>query len=217
MKTLLKIMLVLAAIFASTFLLAQATGLLTIDKIEGWLGAAKTLSPLYVGGIVVALLFADLFIAVPTLTVTILAGFFLGAVWGAVVAISGLMMAGLCGYTLSSIYGERLVKHLIRDEDQRQDARSAIQQHGFFMILLARAMPILPEVTSCLAGLTRMRFLTFVAALALNTIPYAIIAAYAGSVSSLNDPKPALFTAIGLTAFFWISWFVYKRRTKTRL
>jgi len=78
MKTLLKLFLSLAAVFASTFLIAKLFGLLSVAQIENWLGQAQQLSPLYVGSIVALLLFADLFIAVPTLTITILAGYFLG-------------------------------------------------------------------------------------------------------------------------------------------
>ena len=214
LKALLKIMLTLVLVFASTFIIVKSTGVLTVDKIEGWFEAAKLLSPVYVAGIVIALLFADLFIAVPTLTVMIFGGFFLGHSLGAGAAITGVMLAGLCGFGISRLYGEKFLRFLVKDDVQRNNAKTTFQQHGVVMILLSRAIPILPEVTACMAGMTRMPFLTFIAAWSISTIPYAIIATYAGSISSLDNPKPAIFAAIGLTAFSWAGWFIFKKARK---
>ena len=80
MKPLLKIMLILALAFASTFIIFKSTGLITVEKIELWLEMAKNADPIWVALIVAGLLFADLFIAVPTLTTMILGGFFLGPI-----------------------------------------------------------------------------------------------------------------------------------------
>lgn len=65
MKTLIKLFLILAAVFASTFVIIQVTGVLTIEDIRAWLEAAKSVSPWIIGLVVAGLLFADLFIAVP--------------------------------------------------------------------------------------------------------------------------------------------------------
>ncbi len=211
MKSLIKLFLIIAALFGSTFLIIKATGLLTVEQIEGWLTYAKSLSPVYVGGIVAALLFADLFIAVPTLTVTILSGYFLGHAYGAVAALIGLILAGVCGYVLSRRYGNSILKFLMKDDAKREEAVNAFNKHGFVSILLSRAMPILPEATACLAGMTKMKFSRFITAWLIAAIPYVLIATYAGSVSSLDNPKPAIFAAIGLSGFLWTAWFIYHR------
>ena len=164
MKPLIKVFLIIATCFAATFLLIKFTGILTVEQIEGWLTQAKELSPIYVGTIVGLLLFADLFIAVPTLTVTILAGYFLGHTYGAVSALIGVILSGVCGYTLSRCYGDIILGFLLKDEGKRNEAIITFQKHGFMMILLSRAMPILPEVTACLSGMTRMPFSKFILA-----------------------------------------------------
>jgi len=217
MKSFIKLLLIISIGFACTFLLIKSTGLLTVEQIEGWLIQAKNLSPFYVGSIIFLLLFADLFIAVPTLTITILAGYFLGHVQGALAALTGLMMAGVCGYALSHHYGKKILGFLLKDDEQRNDAIDAFQQHGFVMILLSRAMPILPEATACLAGMTRMPFWQFLTAWSISTIPYVFIASYAGSISSFEDPKPAIIIAIGISSFLWISWFFYRRLNRKNI
>ncbi len=214
MKPLIKIILIIASIFASTFILFRATGLLTVAQIETWLTQAQAISPIYIFSIVTLLLFADLFIAVPTLTITILAGHFLGFGWGSMAALSGLILAGLAGYTISRYYGEAVLRFLLRDKDKQKEVRQTFSQHGFVMILLARAAPILPETTTCLSGLTKMKFAKFLLAYLLSTVPYVLIAAYGGSKSTLANPKPAIFTAIGLYAILWTSWFLYRRFKK---
>lgn len=211
MTPLIKIMLTLAAVFASTFLILRSMGLLTVEQIETWLEAAQTISPVYVAGAVVTLLFADLFIAVPTLTIITLSGFFLGHAYGATAAITGLMLAGLCGYGLSYLYGEKLVAFIIKDKGQYDEAKALFERHGVIMILLSRAVPILPEVMACMAGITRMPLPLFILVWAFNTVPYALIATYAGSISTLDNPKPAIFTAIGLTVFFWAGWLMFRK------
>ena len=214
MKALFRLVLIIGAVFAATFLLVKTTGSLSVGQIETWLNQARTLSPALVATVVFALLFADLFVAVPTMTVTILSGFFLGHALGSAVALAGLMAAGICGYGLGRVLGSRILAFLVPSEAERDEARETFRAHGFVMILLSRAVPILPEVTACLAGMTGMRFTRFLLAWSLSTIPYALIAAFAGSVSSLANPKPALFTPLGLSATLWLAWFVFSRHRR---
>ncbi|EPJ47894.1 MAG: hypothetical protein OFPI_31490 [Osedax symbiont Rs2] len=82
------------------------------------------------------------------------------------------------------------------------------------MILFSRAMPILPEVTACLSGITKMPFVKFLLAWTASSVPYALIATYAGSISSLENPKPAIIAAITLTLIMWSAWFIFQRVTK---
>ncbi len=219
MKTLIKLFLIIAAFFGSTFVVIKIFDLITVDDIRVWLEAAKDISPLYIGLLVSALLFADLFIAVPTMTVCILSGYFLGAGFGALFSIIGVTVAGITGHLLSRSAGRTLLKKFVREPKELQDMETTFQQHGFVIILISRALPILPETATCLSGLTRMPISKFLLAWVISSYPYVAIATYAGSVSSIDDPKPAIFTAIALSAFFWVSWIVflkYKARgTKT--
>jgi uncharacterized membrane protein YdjX (TVP38/TMEM64 family) len=212
MKALIKVALVLVLVFAATFVVIKFTGLITLDDIKAGLQAAHGLSPWWLSALVVSLLLADLLIAMPTLTVILLSGYFLGPIWGAVAALSGLTLAGLGGYGLGRCYGERLLCWLVRDELQREQAKDSFQSHGAAMILLARALPILPEVSACLAGLTGMTLTRFLLAWMASAIPYVLIATYAGSVSNVAQPQPAIFTAIGLSALFWCAWLFYAKR-----
>lgn len=207
-------MLTLGLFFTLVMVILNLTDLLTVDKIRLWMETAQTLSPIYVAAIIVLLLFADLVMAVPSLTITILAGYFLGPLAGTMAAVSGMMLAGLSGYSLSRYKGERLVRFLIKDDADRQQAKQTFLDHGIIIILLSRAAPVIPEVSACMAGLTRMPFKRFLGAWSLSSIPYAAIAAYAGSVSSLSNPMPAILAAIFLSSAFWLGWSIFTKWKK---
>lgn len=78
MRPLLAVMLVLGAVFASTFVAGRLLGILTEANVRAWLAEAGSVSPAWIAGLVILLLFIDLFVAVPTLTVTLLGSYFLG-------------------------------------------------------------------------------------------------------------------------------------------
>jgi len=214
MKHLIKVIAIIASFFALTFVLVKMTGILSVEQIKTWLLQAKELSPYYVGSIVVLLLFSDLFIAMPTMTVITLSGYFLGFQYGITASLIGLILAGVTGYGLSNILGERIFGFLLKKEKARQEAIVTFRQHSFIMILLSRAMPILPEVTACLAGMTKMKFSKFMLAWLISTVPYVLIISYAGSISSIEDPRPAIYTAIGISATLWTGWYLFNLKSK---
>lgn len=212
MKQLLIIAAVLAAVFASTFLLIKGTGLVTLADIEGALAKASRLDSIYVVGIIVVLLFSDLFIAIPTLTVSILAGYFLGFALGGVSSLVGMLASGVTGYFICWKYGPSLLLRIYKDPKPLQEMQSLFAEHGTIALILCRAAPILPEVCCCLAGANRMPVQRFLVFYIIGTAPYAFIAAYAGSQSSLADPKPAAMAFIGVSSVLWLAWSIFIRR-----
>ncbi len=212
MKDMIKIMLVLALVFASIFIIVKATGVLSLDGINSALEKAQQIHPVYLIAIVVGLLFSDLFISVPTMTVSIMAGYFLGWPMGAMATLGGLYLAGITGYVISRIYGYRLLNHVYKDKQRLEDIHNHYSEYGPAILVICRAMPILPEVSCCMAGATRMPFSRFLTMYSLGTVPYALIITYVGSISSLENPTPAVMAAIGMSLTLWLSWFFLWRK-----
>lgn len=42
------------------------------------------------------------------------------------------------------------------------------------------------------------------------------IAAYAGSVSAIDDPMPAIYAALFLYGVMWLGWMIYRRKRMAR-
>ena len=169
MKYLIKVMLILGCTFATTFIVGRLLGILTVENVQNWLDWAGRVDPLVVTGIVVLLLFADLFVAVPTLTITILAGYFLGFPLGAAAAFIGMCLAAYSGYEISRMWGQRGIAFLVKDAEDRASLVASFQASGPAMIMLSRAVPIVTEVSACMAGATRMPLARYSAFFAVGT------------------------------------------------
>ena len=88
------------------------------------------------------------------------------------------------------------------------------QESGPVMIMLSRAVPIVPEVTACMAGATGMRFSRYLTFFAIGTVPYVSVASYAGSISSLESPQPAIYAILLLNLVLWSGWFLLRRKRR---
>jgi len=147
------------------------------------------------------------------MTVTLLSGYFLGAVVGGVSALIGMMFAATTGYIISRKFGPSLLYRIYKDEQKLSEMRTIFGRHGAFVLLICRAAPILPELCCCLSGATKMPFIRFILYFSIGTVPYAFIASYAGSISTLSNPKPAILTAIIVSGGLWLVWFFFLKIT----
>lgn len=211
MKDLVKIGLTLAALFLSTFVIMRMTGLVTEADVRFYLAAAHDVHPAYLAALVILLLFVDLFIAVPTLATVLLAGYFLGPVLGALASIAGFAAMGCTGYGLGRRFGSRLLVRIYRDEVRLAAIQKSFETNGLLVLFVCQALPILPEVSCCLAGTTKMPFPKFLLGFSVGTIPVAAIVAYAGSISTLSNPTPAILASIGITVTLWAMWTLLNR------
>jgi uncharacterized membrane protein YdjX (TVP38/TMEM64 family) len=214
MKLLIKSIIILFLFFTSMLLIMKFTGLLTIEDIKAIFTNLQTQPSYMIGSLVILLLFIDLFIAIPTMTVILLAGYFLGFQLALLYTSIGLLGASLTGYTLSIFYGERIINKLSNDQKQINQMKQLFNTHGMILIMLSRAVPLLPEISACLAGTCHMNLKKYLLAWTIGTIPYISIMTYAGSISSIDDPTPALVAALGVTVLFSIGWFIFKKINK---
>lgn len=212
MKDLLKIALVLALAFASTFLLIQGTGLVTEEGVRAFLAEAHTIHPGWFVLLVILLLVVDLLIAVPTMATILLAGYFLGPVLGGAAAAMGLMLLGTLGYGLGFRFGRPILGRLFKDEARLAGIEAAFARNDLLVLFVCQALPILPELSCTLAGVARMRFARFLLGYGVGVVPFAFIVAWGGSASTASDPWPAIYTVIGVSTALLLAWRVMNRK-----
>lgn len=148
------------------------------------------------------LLAADLVLPVPGTVVMSALGLVYGAPLGGFFAAAGSILAGLCGYGLGRLIGERAARKLLGDRDFER-GRILFSRGGGWVIALSRAIPILPEALSCTAGLVRMPFHRFLAALACGSIPVGFLFAWIGAVG--RDARGwAIAFSFGVPALLWL-------------
>lgn len=212
MRDLLGIGLILALAFASTFLLAQWSGILPEADLLSWLEGLRALHPAWLAGAVILLLVLDLFIAVPTMTTILLAGWLLGPLLGGLTASAGLLLMGSTAYLVGRSAGRRVLQRLFRDEARLADMERAFARNDLLTLAVCQALPILPELAATLAGIARTPPLRFLAGYALGVVPFAFIVAGGGAASSPDDLRPAILTAIGTTSFLLVAWRLFLTR-----
>lgn len=212
MKDLLTLGLGLALLFVSLFIAMRLFGLLPEEEVRAYLIAAHSIHPAWFAAIVIGLLWFDLIVAVPTMATVLLSGYFLGPVLGSAASIAGLFIMGLTGYGLGQQYGERLLTRLFKkDEERIGSIRKSFARNDLLVLFVCQAIPILPELSCCLAGIAKMPFRRFLFGYGVGVIPFASIAGYAGSISTTSDPSPAIIAAAGMSAGLMIAWMLVQR------
>ena len=77
--------------------------------------------------------------------------------------------------------------------------------HGAAAIVVTRALPVVMETMSIVAGLSTMRRSTFLIASAIGTAPIVVVYAYAGAKSrETGSLVPAIVMLIAVAAGGWI-------------
>lgn len=212
MKDLIKIAMVLALAFASTFIIIKSTGLITEEGVSAFLLQAKSINPWWLATLVVGLLLVDLLVAVPTMTTILFAGFLMGPIYGGLASATGLMLLGVTGYGMGYRIGRPVLMRLFKDEKRLPEIETAFARNDLLLLFVCQAVPILPELSCTLAGVARTRFPRFLFGYAVGVVPFAFIVAYAGSISTLSNPGPAIYTAIGMSVILLLFWTLLKRR-----
>lgn len=128
----------------------------------------------------ILLLAADAILPVPGTVVMSALGFVYGTLSGGAVASVGLMAGGLVGYGAGRLFGEKFARRWLGDKDY-DTGRRLFENGGGWLVALSRALPLLPEVISCTAGLVRMPFRRFMISLACGSVPMGFLFAAIGT------------------------------------
>ena len=155
--------------------------------------------------VVIGLLAADILIPVPSSLIMILSGAAFGVWWGAVIAFIGSISGEWLGFELARKYGTSLSTRFIGDEAERRRMNDLLVRHGAAAIAATRALPVVMETMSIVAGLSPMKRLTFLAASTIGTVPIVAVYAYAGAMSKeTGSLVPAIVILIAVAAVGWI-------------
>jgi uncharacterized membrane protein YdjX (TVP38/TMEM64 family) len=150
---------------------------------------------------IVALLMSDLFLPIPATPVMAAAGYLYGPIVGGVISATGSFCAGLAGYGLCRAFGRGIAARLAGEQEMTAH-ETLFQRSGPWLVAASRWLPLLPEVVSCLAGLTRMPLRTFVAALACGSVPLGFVYAGIGAAGQ-DNPRLAITLSVLLPPLLW--------------
>lgn len=205
---LLALFVVLAIAVAVPFAIwGEATGRLwssqaLVDATRGDLSWAWT--------VVVVLLVVDILLPVPNTAVIAAAGIMYGPLLGGTIATFGLVLSGLVGYGACRWFGRPVARWLI-GEDGLTEGEKLFETSGGWLVAGSRWLPVLPEVVSCLAGLSRMASTRFALATLCGSAPLAFAFASAGYYGA---ERPLLTLALAALAPLPIWYLIRRLRTR---
>ena len=109
---------------------------------------------------VIAILASDVFLPVPSGPVSTLAGSQLGIVWGTLASTVGMTIGATVAFGLARRWGRPLAERYSSPE-QYQELEAACGEHGPWMVILTRPLPVLAEACALLVGALQMRWQVF--------------------------------------------------------
>lgn len=151
---------------------------------------------------VIGLLVADLFLPIPASPVMSAAGYLYGFWMGGMLSALGSFAAGMTGYLLCRGFGRGIAARLA-GEKELSDHHTLFQLFGPWLVAASRLLPLLPEVVSCLAGLTRMPLRVFLGALACGAVPVGFVYAGIGAAGQ-QHPRLALGLSLMIPPVLWL-------------
>ena len=182
------------------------TGDAAIQWIRGW-GAWGWLA-------VIGLLVSDLFLPIPATPVMSAAGYLYGTLIGGMVSAVGSFAAGMAGYGLCRAFGRGVALRLAGEKEMAEH-HTLFQRSGPWLVAASRWLPLLPEVISCLAGLTRMPLRVFAVSLACGSVPMGFVYAAIGAAGQ-DNPKLAIGLSVLVPPVLWAALRPFLRHRKSK-
>jgi uncharacterized membrane protein YdjX (TVP38/TMEM64 family) len=155
--------------------------------------------------VAVGLVCADLFVPMPSGAIMAALGLIYGVLIGGLIATFSSFMAGLLGYTLCRAIGPR-AGAWIASAREMERLSGFFERNGMWGIAVSRLLPWIPEIISCLAGLSRMSFARFATGNLIGSVAVGFINAYFGSRGE-TDPETLAFVIV--LPYFLIPLFLF--------
>jgi uncharacterized membrane protein YdjX (TVP38/TMEM64 family) len=177
----------------------QLEAAFSVQGARGWMAGYGA----WAGVAGAGLLIADILLPIPSTLVMSALGLAYGPLIGGLYAAAGSALAGLVAYGLSRWLGRPLALRLAGEAGLREGERF-FAGGGAWLVACSRCLPILPEAVACLAGLNRMPFRTFLAAVLCGSLPMGFVFAAIGALGQ-DEPAWALALSVVVPALLWLA------------
>jgi uncharacterized membrane protein YdjX (TVP38/TMEM64 family) len=150
------------------------------ERVEKWISGLSYWGPIVVLVCFIIQMFAFVIPSWLLIVVSVLA---YGPLWGGLLALSGIVLAASLAYVIGASLSAYTLKRLLGEKAEDKMEKS-LDRYGFWLIAIFRLAPFLSNDTiSFVAGLTAMRFTTFICATVLGIAPLIGFVAYLGESS----------------------------------
>ncbi|MEM7267894.1 MAG: VTT domain-containing protein [Pseudomonadota bacterium] len=153
--------------------------------------------------VAIGLLIADIFIPVPTTSILAALGIVYGPALGAVIGVAGTMSAAAAGYAFGRFLGRPVAARFLGASIE--GGERIFKRHGGWIVALSRWAPVLPEVVSVVAGVSRMPVAAFLLAALCGVVPFCIVFALVGHLGAEQPIWTLVISAVAPFALWWLA------------
>jgi uncharacterized membrane protein YdjX (TVP38/TMEM64 family) len=187
-RDILRPVLIVALVFAVPLVPFLFFGQAIEERVVGWIEEERSREA--AAWLVFGLLATDIALPVPSSAVSTWGGGQLGALWGTLVSWAGMTTGAVAGFALARTIGPPVVRRLSSEDDLARAARMA-ERHGAWLIVLARAVPLLAEASVLYLGLHAMSWRRFLPPLVLANLGIALAYSALGEYAAKYQALPA--------------------------
>jgi uncharacterized membrane protein YdjX (TVP38/TMEM64 family) len=159
--------------------------------------------------IALGLMISDLFLPIPASGIMAAIGNIYGIGIGLLINFFAFFGAGMLAYIIARAFSSKGAQWLCSAEEL-ETYKAFFDKWGGHSIIISRLFPILPEVTSLLAGFSKMNFKSYTTSLFLGTLPVCAFYTWLGH-STKEEPFWGIIAAVSLPL---ILWFIFNRYIK---
>ena len=152
--------------------------------------------------VAIGLMVSDLFLPIPASAIMSAIGSKYGFLNAFFINTAGLILSGLSAYFVSWAFSKK-GSRFICSESELNEYSAFFDKWGGLSIIVSRALPILPEVTSLMAGFAGMNFKKYCLALLLGAAGVSLLYSWIGS-SSAEEPLWGIAVAVTIPLLVWI-------------
>ena len=169
------------------------------EDVNQWVASAlrSDLSPGLAAVFVTMLLAADVVLPVPSIGVSVFAGYALGFWNGLFWSAAGLTLGCVAGYGLGRSGGRAITRRTVGDQQMDEVARH-LWRRGLWAIVLLRPVPVLAEASVISAGAMAVPFGQFFVLSTASNIAISVIYSAVGAFG-LRGPALTFACALALT------------------
>ncbi|MEM8944539.1 MAG: VTT domain-containing protein [Planctomycetota bacterium] len=206
-----KPLLLITVVLISPLLLLAFWGEAFAVQAEQWKSNPPGATTL--GIAIVSILASDVFLPVPSGPIATLAGSQLGIVVGTLVSTIGMTLGAVIAFALAKRWGRPLAERY-SSAPRMAELESACADHGVWMLLVTRPLPILAEACALLVGALQMTWQQFLPTIVISNLLIAATYAILGQQAAEYGWLPIAICASAALPLL-VTWW-WKRRLRAK-
>lgn len=179
------------------------------EKIRNWVEGIGFWGPL---AIIAGMTVQMFLVVIPSVILMVVSILAYGSFWGILIILAAIAVASTVGYVIGKVLSPMTVEKMV-GKKKKEKLTFYVDNYGFWVVAIVRLSPAFSnDAISFVAGLLKMRFVSFISATLAGTLPLAALLAYFGKKSERLETGLIVVSALSLLSLIGYIYFDRKKR-----